>query len=980
MALSPALTGQTNVRTAIDAAASRYGVDPTALSVIAQLESGGNPAAQNPNSSAGGLFQFIDSTAQQYGLTDKFDPYASADAGARLARDNASSLRRAIGREPTVGELYLAHQQGAGGASKLLANPNKRAVDIVGRDAVILNGGNENMSAQDFANLWINKAQGVLGGEGASTVVGQAGEDILADGNDARTLAQQLLLQIGPQPEEDQVTPAEAYGAAGAMEPAPVSAAQLEAEALLQDIAPQGENVVMTTEGGGRVVEMPLTGQEGINIEGRPIRQYSFVSPEFPTTDQGVVQRVMEGMSVQDALREARAAAAESPTPLREQFSREGFETAGQAAAGLVGGEGVAQIPESMPLYREGGSEVSIPAPVRGVGEYLGDVLMTAAGAGQGAYGYLVGGLGDLLVESGVMDRSGAQRLARDLMAMPEAFAGSPGALATPRMAAPRAVRAGERVAAEAEAAVPSRVAPEASRVTPDEDARIGELIRRGAGFGIGARRAREELARLSQANPEAAAAAERLGVELPVDVLTDQRQIREAIGMTRGIGASEASAAWRDDLLRITERADEAIQELGGATDLSTVSSRVLTSLSDTRDDLFQRAESLYNAIDEAVPRNTIIEPNNIVRALNNVIGELGGPEGMTEAERRLFDLVTGDQSITYRRLMREKTQIGRAIRRGDGPYSDVDQADLSRLYAAIAEDQMANVSRVGGDELSANLELANSVYAQGRTLDNEISSAFGKDRMGSLATTLRSAIGATAQGDVSRLQRTLRIIPEELRREAVASAIREVATSTQVGERGFGFSQLTTFYSGLRRNPQAYRQVAEALGPEGERVLRDLYEISRRVTDARSNIRGTGAANQPLYQSMNAEGLVGRFLNTTAGRRAVQATTTGTGGAVGGLPGAMLGDAFGDALARVQPDRMQRASQLFRSDGFKALVEQAATQETVPAATVNRVVNSRDFRRWAQTVGIEDPRNWLQGAILAASADQGAEPEAEQ
>ena len=108
MALSPALTGQTSVRTAIDAAASRYGVDPTALSVIAQLESGGNPAAQNPNSSAGGLFQFIDSTAQQYGLTDKFDPYASADAGARLARDNAASLRRAIGREPTVGELYLA--------------------------------------------------------------------------------------------------------------------------------------------------------------------------------------------------------------------------------------------------------------------------------------------------------------------------------------------------------------------------------------------------------------------------------------------------------------------------------------------------------------------------------------------------------------------------------------------------------------------------------------------------------------------------------------------------------------------------------------------------------------------------------------------------------------------------------------------------------------------------------------------------------
>lgn len=814
------------------------------------------------------------------------------------------------------------------------------------------------------------------------TLVGGQGEDVLVDGNDARTLAQQLLLQMGTQPEEDQVTPAEAYGATGAMGPAPVSTAQLEAEALLQEIAPQDENVVMTTEGGGRIVEIPMTGQEGMDIEGRPVRQYSYVSPEFSTTDQGVVRRVMKGMSVQNALSEARAAAAEVPTPLRKQFSREGFETAGQAAGGLVGGEGVAQIPESVPLAREGGTEVSIPAPVRGVGEYLGDVLMTAAGAGQGAYGYLVGGLGDLLVESGVMDRSSAQSLARDLMAMPEAFAGSPSALATPRMAAPRAVRAGERI--EAEAAVPSRaapeaprVAPEAPRVTPDEDARIGELIRRGAGFGIGARRAREELARIAQANPEAAAAAERLDINLPVDVLTDSRQIREAVGATRSIAGSEASAAWRDDLLRITERVDEAIQELGGATDLSTISDRVLNRLNTTRDDLFNRAEGLYTAVDEAAPRNTMIEPNNVVRSLNEVIGELGGPKGMTAAESRLFELVTGDQPITYRRLMREKTQIGRAIRRGDGPYADVDQTDLSRLYAALSEDQLANVSRVGGKDLRANLELANNLYAQGKNIDTEIVSAFGKDRQGSIASKLRSAISSAARGDVSGLQRVINVIPEDLRGEAVASAIREVASSTQAGERGFGFNQFTSFYSSLRRNPQAYGQVAKSLGPEADRVMRDLYEVSRRVTDARANVISTGRANQPLIEAMRAEGLMGRFMGSTAGRRAVQAGTTGVGGVTGGPVGAMVGDAFGDMLSRARPDRLKRASALFRSDDFKALMDEVATQPEPSSRTVNRVANSRPYRNWAETMGIEDPRNWLQAAILSSTVEMGEQEE---
>ena len=142
---------------------ARYGLPMGYLSRTYQIESGGNPNAQNPNSSAGGGFQFIDSTARAYGLTDKTDLAASADAAARLARDNAAQLRRVLGRDPTSAELYLAHQQGGGGASALLANPDRLAVDIVGPDAVRLNGGNPNMTAGEFANLWLRKFGGAAG-------------------------------------------------------------------------------------------------------------------------------------------------------------------------------------------------------------------------------------------------------------------------------------------------------------------------------------------------------------------------------------------------------------------------------------------------------------------------------------------------------------------------------------------------------------------------------------------------------------------------------------------------------------------------------------------------------------------------------------------------------------------------------------------------------------------------------------------------
>lgn len=133
-----------------------YNLPPGYLSRTAQIESSGNPNASNP-SGATGLFQFMPSTARQYGLTNPDDPVASTNAAAKLAADNASVLTNGLGRAPTAGELYLAHQQGAGGALGLLRNPSAPAASIIGAGAVIQNGGTPDMTAGQFASMWENK-------------------------------------------------------------------------------------------------------------------------------------------------------------------------------------------------------------------------------------------------------------------------------------------------------------------------------------------------------------------------------------------------------------------------------------------------------------------------------------------------------------------------------------------------------------------------------------------------------------------------------------------------------------------------------------------------------------------------------------------------------------------------------------------------------------------------------------------------------
>lgn len=150
---------------------AKYGLDPDVGLKIANIESRMNPRAKNPVSSAGGLFQFIDSTAKHYGLADRYDPTQSSDAAARLTNDNRNLLRQKLGRDPTPGELYLAHQQGGGGALKILQNPDAPASSLVGTKAVIQNGGSQGMLARDFASLWQAKLDGtkppVFGGQAA---------------------------------------------------------------------------------------------------------------------------------------------------------------------------------------------------------------------------------------------------------------------------------------------------------------------------------------------------------------------------------------------------------------------------------------------------------------------------------------------------------------------------------------------------------------------------------------------------------------------------------------------------------------------------------------------------------------------------------------------------------------------------------------------------------------------------------------------
>lgn len=226
------------VQAAIESAAKATGVDFGFLLGTAKRESGYNPAAKAPTSSASGLFQVLDQTwmamlkkhGAQHGYANyanlisqgsdgryfvanpaarkavmdlKLQPQASSLMAAELANDNAAYLRGRLGRAPSAGELYAAHFLGPQGAASLIETTAKRPgasaaglfPDAAGANrSIFYAGGRARSVSEVYAELTRDAGGGASGP--APVVTASADSDFIsyASGQKMDQLQQQAML------------------------------------------------------------------------------------------------------------------------------------------------------------------------------------------------------------------------------------------------------------------------------------------------------------------------------------------------------------------------------------------------------------------------------------------------------------------------------------------------------------------------------------------------------------------------------------------------------------------------------------------------------------------------------------------------------------------------------------------------------------------------------------------------------------------
>lgn len=182
---------------------------------IIGVESGGNPNAANPRSSASGLGQFIDSTwlatiraarpdlaqgkSDSELLSLKTDPQLSREMTEAYANQNQALLTKA-GVPVTPGSTYLAHFAGPGGAVKVLqADPTASVEAILGAGAVSANPFLRGMTAADL-QAWADRKMGGQAPKPASPVASAImGQQPAAALMNSASVASQLMGVQAPQ-------------------------------------------------------------------------------------------------------------------------------------------------------------------------------------------------------------------------------------------------------------------------------------------------------------------------------------------------------------------------------------------------------------------------------------------------------------------------------------------------------------------------------------------------------------------------------------------------------------------------------------------------------------------------------------------------------------------------------------------------------------------------------------------------------------
>lgn len=505
----------------------------------------------------------------------------------------------------------------------------------------------------------------------------------------------------------------------------------------------------------------------------------------------------------------------------------------------------------------------------------------------------------------------------------------------------------------------------------PQTMANLAPTARKAAEGGIGAKRAARILAEEAAPDPKTVESARRLGISeyLQPDHVTTNQTYRELAQAVKSIPGSEARSAEVAGLVKVGERAERLISELGGSRDLSTVSQRVKDRLSGVVGELTNKADEAYDALERQIPKQTRGGTPETLSFLEQRMADLDGFENLSNLEKTVYRKLTGDAEgyqPTYALVDKLRREIGSAAK-AKGPFADADTGLAKAIYRLIDNDQAAIASSVGmGGQYTAAKELVKVR----KGFEDDLVALFGKQLDQSLVGKLGTATTSLSKGDAQKLANIMKAIPEDMRKEVAASAFK-VAFGNATSNGNLNFNTFSKWFDGLIKNKQAYNTIMTNLDPEARKAFGDLYRVSKGVAAASRERILTGRIEAIRQEIQGADNLLSNIYGY-AKRMAIgvplEAGTTAL-----GMPGTGFAAAIGSALTKGKPDVLKAADKLIASPEFVRMASSATSGQGIDASA-RALAKTGAFKRYASAARLhftneQEAAIWLKNSLQAQS-----------
>jgi len=245
---------------------------------------------------------------------------------------------------------------------------------------------------------------------------------------------------------------------------------------------------------------------------------------------------------------------------------------------------------------------------------------------------------------------------------------------------------------------------------------------------------------------------------------------------------------------------------------------------------------------------------------------------------------------------------------------------------------------------------EAANKAVTLRKSIEQDMTSLFGKQLTLSMVDNITGAMKALPKGDEKKLINLLKAVPADMRQEVVASGL-NTAFGKAALEKKLGFNEYATWYQGLLENKQAYAAVMSNLPTGARKQLSDLYRVSRGIALSSKERIVTGriqAAQQALFD--NADNFIGKIVE--AGKKGAIVSTVEMAGRSVGLPGVGIAAAVASAVSKSKTPMQQAADDLLSSREFLQAARDVAQGNNQKAA--EQVAKSKEFTKFAKELGM--------------------------